>query len=155
VIDLFVEGGWPAIRPAGRGRKPGQGRLLSDGQEQLIQRAIIDKRPERLKLDFYLWSRPAVAQLIEQECSLKLSARTVGKYLKRWVFTPQKPIKKAYEQRSEAVKAWLDEHYPAIADKAKAKGGEIHWGDETALTSRGFRTGRCPIFRQQLHFECQ
>ena len=33
---------------------------------------------------------------------------TVGKYLARWGFTPQKPIKKAYEQRPEAVKAWLD-----------------------------------------------
>jgi transposase len=57
--------------------------LLSDAQEQQIQRAIIDKRPEQLKLDFYLWSRSAVALLIGQECGLKLSERTVGKYLKR------------------------------------------------------------------------
>jgi len=151
VIDLFVDGGWPALRPAGRGREPGQGRRLSDEQEQLIQRAIIDKRPEQLKLDFYLWSRSAVAHLIEQECGLKLSVRTVGKYLKRWGFTPQKPIKKAYEQRPEAVQAWLDEHYPAIAAKAKAEGGEIHWGDETALTNtdargRGYApAGQTPV----------
>jgi transposase len=146
VIDLFVQGGWAAIRPAGRGREPGQGRLLNDEQEHLIQRAIIDKRPEQLKLDFYLWSRSAVAQLIEQACGLKLSERTVGKYLKRWGFTPQKPIKKAYEQRPEAVKAWLDEHYPAIAAKAKAEGGEIHWGDETALTNTDVRgRGYAPV----------
>lgn len=94
VIDLFVQGGWSAIRPADQGR---EGRL--------VKRAIIDKRPEQLKLDFYLWSRSAVAQLIDQECSLKLSVRMVGKYLKRWGFTPQKPIKKAYEQRPGAVKA--------------------------------------------------
>jgi len=73
VIDLFIEGGWSALRPAGRGRESGQGRLLSDEQEQRVKRAIIDKRPEQLKLNFYLWSRSAVAQLIEQECSLKLS----------------------------------------------------------------------------------
>ena len=151
VIDLFAEGGWSALRPAGRGREPGQGRLLTDEQEHLIQRAIIDKRPEQLKLDFYLWSRTAVAQLIEQECGLKLSVRTVGKYLKRWGFTPQKPIKKAYEQRPEAVQAWLDEHYPAIAEKAWAEGGEIHWGDETALTNtdargRGYSpAGQTPV----------
>ena len=125
-LDRFKQGGWPAIRPAGRGRESGHGRLLSDDQERLIQRAIIDKRPEQLKLDFYLWSRSAVVQLIEQECGLTLSERTVGKYLKRWGFTPQ-PIKKAYEQRPEVVQAWLDEHYPAIAAKAKAEGGEIHW----------------------------
>ncbi len=78
-------------------------------------------------------------QLIEQEYGLKLPVRTVGKYPKRWGFTPQKPIKKAYEQRPEAVKAWLDEHYPAIAAQAKAEGGEIHWGDETALTNTDVR----------------
>ena len=65
----------------------------------------------------------------------KLSVRGVGKYLKRWGFTPQKPIRRAYEQSPEAVKKWLDEEYPAIAAKAKAEGGEIHWGDETALWS--------------------
>jgi hypothetical protein len=27
-----------------------------------------------------------------------LTVRNTGKYLKRWRFTPQKPLKKAYEQ---------------------------------------------------------
>ena len=104
-IDLFVQGGWPAIRPTPRGRAKGEGRLLTREQEQQIQRAIIDQRPEQLKMEFCLWSRAAVMQLIEQEYGIKLPVRTVGKYLKRWGFTPQKPIKKAYEQRPEGVKA--------------------------------------------------
>jgi transposase len=150
-IDLFVQGGWPAIRPTPRGRAKGEGRLLTREQENQIQRAIIDKRPEQLKMDFCLWSRAAVMQLIEQEYGIKLPVRTVGKYLKRWGFTPQKPIKKAYEQRPEAVKAWLDEHYPAIAAKANAESGEIHWGDETALTNTDVRgrsyapSGQTPV----------
>jgi hypothetical protein len=45
-IDLFEVGGWPAIRPALRGRSPGVGRTLSQAQEDSIQRIIIDKRPE-------------------------------------------------------------------------------------------------------------
>ena len=61
--------------------------------------------------------------------------RAVGNYLKRWGFTPQKPIKRAYEQRPEAVTAWLDETYPAIEKQARAEGGEIHRGDETALVN--------------------
>ena len=32
-IDLFVQGGWPAIRPAPRGRAKGEGRLLTSEQE--------------------------------------------------------------------------------------------------------------------------
>lgn len=138
-LDLFTQGGWPAIKPASRGRSMGDARLLTPEQEAHIQKTICDKRPEQLKMDFFLWSRAAVMQLIEQELGLCLGVRTVGKYLARWGFTPQKPIKKAYEQRPEAVKAWLDEHYPAIEAKAKAEGGEIHWGDETALVNTDVR----------------
>ena len=113
-IDLFEAGGWPAIRPALRGRRRGVGRTLSQTQEENIQRTIIDKRPEQLKMDFFLWSRAAVGQLIEQEYGIKLHVRSVGKYLKRWGFTPQKPIKRAYEQNPEAVQAWLQGEYPGI-----------------------------------------
>ncbi len=65
--------------------------------------------------------------------------RSVGKYLARWGFTPQKPIKRAYEQSPEAVRTWLDETYPTIANRAKTEGAEIHWGDETALVNTDVR----------------
>ena len=138
-IGLFAAGGWAALKPEARGKKSGSGRSLSVEQEQSIRRIICDKRPEQLKLEFALWNRAAVGQLIERECGITLSIRAVGNYLKRWSFTPQKPIKKAYEQRPEAVKAWLDEQYPKIETQAKAEGGEIHWGDETALVNTDVR----------------
>jgi len=81
-IDLFEAGGWGAIRPAVRGRARGDGRVLSQAQEDTIQRLIIDKRPEQLKMDFSLWSRAAVGQLIEQEFGITLQVRSIGKYLK-------------------------------------------------------------------------
>ena len=46
VIDLFDAGGWCAIRPACRGRSKGDGRVLSEVQEQAIQSIIIRNRPE-------------------------------------------------------------------------------------------------------------
>ncbi|RFC34838.1 MAG: Winged helix-turn helix [Candidatus Nitrotoga sp. SPKER] len=72
-----------------------------------IQQTICDKRPEQLKMDFALWNRPAVHQHIKLMHNIKLSIRAVGNYLARWGFTPQKSIKKAYEQRPEAVQTWL------------------------------------------------
>ncbi len=90
-------------------------------------------------MDFALWSRAAVMQLIERECGVTLHVRSVGKYLARWGFTPQKPIKRAYEQSPAAVQTWLEETYPAIAERAKAEGGEVHWGDETALVNTDVR----------------
>lgn len=77
----------------------------------------------------------------------------MGLYLARWGFTPQKPMKKAYEQSPAAVKKWLDEDYPVIAARAKAERAEIHWGDESGLRSddvrgRGFAPkGQTPVIR--------
>ena len=138
-LDLHEQGGMSALKPAARGKKPGAGRCLSADQEHEICRIICDSRPEQLKMDFALWSRAAVMLLIEQKYGIKLHVRSVGKYLARWGFTPQKTIKKAYEQRPEAVRQWLDEEYPAIAARAKQEGGEIHWGDETALVNTDVR----------------
>ena len=100
-------------------------RGLIESKSAIIADMTVEKRPEQLKMEFALWTRAAVGQLIEVEFQIKLSVRGVGKYLKRWGFTPQKPIRRAYEQSPEAVKKWLDEEYPAIAAKAKAEGGEI------------------------------
>ncbi|MES2772046.1 MAG: IS630 family transposase [Pseudomonadota bacterium] len=141
-IDRYRAGGLSAIKPSNRGKHKGDGRALSEAQEAAIRRMICDKRPEQLKMDFALWNRAAVMQLIAQEYGIWLSVRGVGNYLARWGFTPQKPIKKAYEQRPEAVKAWLDKEYPEIEQRAKAEGAEIHWGDETALVNTDVR-GRC------------
>ena len=104
-----------------------------------MRQIICDQRPEQLKMAFALWNRAAVMQLIERECGVKLTVRGVGNDLKRWGFTPQQPIRRAYEQRPEAVRAWLDEPYPGIETRARAAGAEIHWGDETALVNPDVR----------------
>ncbi len=150
-LDLFAEGGWAAIRPAARGRARGDGRSLSEAQEDAIRRMIIDKRPEQLKMDFFLWSRAAVGQFIEQEYGITLHVRSIGKYLSRRGFTPQKPIKRAYEQSPAAVQAWLEGEYPGMAERARHEGAEIHWGDETARVNTDVRgrsfapAGKTPV----------
>ncbi|SCC91520.1 transposase [Thiomonas sp. X19] len=152
-IDRYEAGGMAALAPQRRGRRQGQQRVLSAEQEARLQQMICDHRPEQLKMDFALWSRAAVMQLIERECGMALQVRSVGKSLARWGFTPQKPIRRAYEQSPAAVLAWLDTQYPALAERAKAEKGEIHWGDETALVNTDVRgrsfapKGRTPVAR--------
>ena len=142
-----------------RGRVQGAGRTLDTVQEKTIQKLIADQLPDQLKLPFALWTRAAVAQLIEKRFDLRLPIRTMGEYLKRWGFTPQKPIKKAYEQDPKAVARWLGAQYPAIAAAAKAAGAEIYWGDQTGVNNapnapRGYAPrGRTPpISRRSKRF---
>jgi len=56
--------------------------------------------------------------LVKQLWAIEMPIRTVGEYLKRWGFTPQKPLRKAYEQNPKAVKKWFAKQYPAVAQKA-------------------------------------
>ena len=139
IIGRYEAGGMAALAPRVRGRRTGDKRVLTQGQEVAIQRTICDRRPEQLKMEFALWSRAAVMQRIEREYGIMLHLRSVGKYLARWGFTPQKPIKRADDQSQEAVRAWLQETYPAIAERARAEDAEIHWGDETALVNTDVR----------------
>ena len=62
-----------------------------------------------------------------------MPVRTVGEYLKRWGFTPQRPLRHAYRQDPEAVRRWLQEEYPQIQARAKREGAEIQWGDEMGV----------------------
>ena len=120
-----------------RGRKHGEKRHLSAEQEKQIQKTIVDHYPDQLKLPFALWDRQAVRQLIKLQFGFEMPIRTVGEYLSRWGYTPQKPIRKAYEQRPVEVARWMDESYPAIHAKAKDENAEIYWGDETGISTQG------------------
>ena len=129
----YKKQGSQAIRVKKRGRPDGACRTLSAEQEKQIQKAIVDKEPDQLKLPFALWTRIAVQQLIKHLYAIEMPVRTVGEYLNRWGYTPQKPLRRAYEQNPKAVKKWLDEQYPTIVKRAKIEKAEIHWGDETGL----------------------
>lgn len=152
-MKSYKTGGWPAVAIADRGRLMGEGRTLTAEQEKTLRRMISDKTPDQLKMPYALWTRSAVGDLVHQQFDVKLPVRTVGHYLKRWGFTPQKPIRKAYEQRPAEVRKWLDTDYPKIAQRAKTEGAEIHWGDETGLRSDDVRgrsyapKGQTPVVR--------
>jgi len=118
-----------------RGAPIGTRCLLSPEQEKTIRRLIQDKYPEQLKLAFALWTRDAVEELIFRRFGIRVSIRTAGNYLRRWGFTPQKPVRRAYEQNSASVKEWVDTTYPEIAKRAKRESALIYWGDEMGIRS--------------------
>jgi transposase len=117
-----------------RGSKGGSKDLTAEMLRK-IRYHIEDKLPEQLKLPFYLWDRKAVQTLIEKKYGVKKSLPQIGRYLKQWGMSPQKPIVKAYEQDPKAVERWKKVEYPKILRQAKAEKAEIHFGDETGIRS--------------------
>lgn len=134
-----------------RKRGPKKSSRLKGYQAATVVRLIEDRHPEQLRLPFALWTRDAVAQLIRERFGIDLSVWTVGRYLKGWGFTPQKPLRRAYERNPAAVKHWMETEYPAIARRAKAEKGLVYWGDEMGMRSdhqvgRSYgRKGKTPV----------
>lgn len=152
-IKRYEEKGLTSLKARKRGPAKGSGNHLEPEQENRIKHLIIDKTPDQLKMEYALWTRKAVMELIKQETGIDMPVRTVGDYLKRWGMTPQKPVKKAYEQSPKAVQRWLDEDYPEIKVRAKRENAEIYWGDETGMRNdsqheRGYAPkGKTPVVR--------
>ena len=120
-----------------KARKRGPRRMsrLAPHEAALTVRTIADRCPDQLKLPYALWTREAVQEFIHRRFGVDVSVWTVGRYLKRWGLTPQKPVRRAFERDPVAVQRWLQEQYPAIAAAAKRERARIHWGDEMGLRS--------------------
>ena len=153
ICRRFAERGAAGLKSGPRGPEPGTGRLLEATQEAEARDLIRRHTPDELDLPFALWGRAAVRELISRRFGVRLAVRTTGKYLARWGFTAQKPLRRAYEQDPAAVRRWLRRDYPTIAARAKAEGGAVFWGDETGLRSDDVRgrsfapRGRTPTVR--------
>ena len=129
----YKAGGKRSLQSKKRGVK--EGKKIKGAQSAEVRRLIKDKLPDRLKLPYGLWTREAVQQLIQARYGISLSRWQVGRYLRAWGYTPQKPISKASEQKPEKVQKWLKEEFPAIKKKAKREKAMIYFGDETGMRS--------------------
>src|ERR671916_615178 len=153
ICQRFAAEGAAGLVSKPRGRKPDEQRLLDADQEAEVQALICGRPRDERGLPFALWSRAAVGMLVARRCGVELAVRTVGKYLARWGFTAQKPIRRAYGQDPAAVRRWLRRDYPAIVARARRARGVVFWGDETGLRSddvrgRGYAPrGRTPVVR--------
>ena len=132
-IKLYKTDGAKALKAGRRGRP--YGGKMKPWQAAQIAKTVIERPPEQLHLPFYLWTREAVGLLIEKRYGLSLSIWTIGRYLKRWGFTPQKPVRRSFEQDSKKVREWLEKEYPSIRNLAKREKAGIYWGDEMGLRS--------------------
>ena len=138
ISSFYKREGAKCLNEKARGRKPGEKRQLSPEQEKETQRILIDKYPNQLKLNFMLWPRAAVCELIHSRYGITITLRNMSEYLKRWGMTCQRPTKKAYFQDNVKLNTFMHETYPAIVEKAKKEDAEIYRGDETGINNQAY-----------------
>ena len=158
-MGLVERVGRRALKARRRGRLPLS--RLAPHQAATTVRLIIRGCPDQLSLPFALWTREAVQELLSRKFDVQVSVWTVGRYLRAWGLTPQKPVRRAYEQNPAAVRKWLEEEYPSIRELARQLKGQIHWLDEMGLRSdhqagRSYgRRGETPVvFGTGQRFRC-
>lgn len=150
-VNGFRRQGESALAAGQRGRRAGEQLALPPWMQGQLVQTIRGHNPDQLRLPFFLWTREAVRELIRTRYGVELALTTVGQYLARWGFTPQKPVQRAFEQDPVAVRRWLEREYPAIEARAKREGARILWADEMGLRSdqaagRSFAPrGRTPV----------
>ena len=129
----------------------GRPRSLTPRQEQQVFRWINGRDPRQYGLDFGLWTRSLVAELIERNFHIRLGVTAVGALLAKLGLTPQKPLQRAYQRDPAAIETWQREQFPAIAQQAKASGGEVYFWDESGFRADAVhgktwgRKGQTPV----------
>jgi len=141
----YSEKGVTALNAVKTGRPKNSGALNVE-QQKIITKLITDKCPEQLKLKGFLWDRQSVCDLVKRIYGVKLTVQAMSKYLKKWGFSAQRPLKRNYKQNPEKVQQWLEEEYPAIKERAKTENAEIMWGDETGCQNESnYIKGYAPV----------
>jgi len=73
----------------------GRPRSLTSHQEKQVFRWINGHDPRQYGLNFGLWTRSLVAELIERKFAIRLGVTAVGELLAKLGLTPQKPLQRA------------------------------------------------------------
>jgi transposase len=157
-VSLKAVDGWWAKWQAGgrealvmqrRGKPVGVHQVLGEAEQAAVRQAVLDHRPCDVRLSGQLWTRRLIGDLIAKLYRLRLTEPGVGKYLKRWGLSFQRPDKRAVEQDPEAVRRWHEETWPAIRAKVKKDGGEVLFADQVGIRSDQV-TGRTWARRERL-----
>jgi transposase len=131
-LKRYAEGG---IEGLAYRKIPGAPSKLSPSQKKKIFNMVTTKHPEQLKFPFALWTLAMVRRLIVDQFGVALSEVSVGRLLKELGLSPQKPLRRAWQQDQTKVDFWLKTEYPAIRKEAKKLSATIYFGDEAGVRS--------------------
>jgi transposase len=131
-LARYRDGGWGNLDAHKRGGRPPK---LDAKAIRWVYKTVTLKNPLQLKFTFALWTARMIGQAIFERFNVKLSKASVCRLLGQLGLTPQRPVWRAYQQRSEEVEKWLKEEYPRIRRLAQQKGAQIFFGDEAGVRS--------------------
>src|SRR4030065_2509386 len=95
-------------------------------------RGFCGVNPQRFRYNCIVESPKALPNF-RRKFGKALGLSTMQLYLKRWGFTPQKPLKRDTQRDPRKIKAWLKQEYPRIALRARRGKAVIYWSHGARL----------------------
>lgn len=108
---------------------------LNGAQLKKLYNIITLKNPLQLKFKFALWTRAMVRELIKDRFGIHISEVSVGRLLRKLGLSPQRPLRRAYQQDKKRVEYWLKKEYPRIRELAQEENATIYFSDEASIRS--------------------
>lgn len=131
-LAAYRESGVDALKAKSLSGRPPK---LTGAQIRWVYEMVVEETPLQMNFEFALWTRGMIRETIRKRYNVKLSEVSVGRLLKKLGLSPQKPLRRAYEQDPDLVQIWLEQEYPRIRAAAKKHGAEIYFADEAAVRS--------------------
>jgi transposase len=126
------EGGEEALKAKKLfGRPP----KISGNVLQKLYTIIAKETPQQYRFPFALWTVEIIREILRKVFNIAVSSVTTWRVLRKLGLTPQKPLFRAYQQRPEEVKKYLEEEYPLIKKRAKRCNAKIFFEDEASMRS--------------------
>jgi transposase len=106
---------------------------LTSAQGRKLFRIIVGKTPMQLNFGPALWTLPVVEDVIQKLFGIVLHKTTVWRMLRKLGLSPQKPVRRAFQQDQVEIVRWTTKEFPAIVAEAKRKQATLLFLDESAV----------------------
>ncbi len=106
-----------------RHRKPPGRRSKLTHQQRLQLLALLAQGPPAFGFRGDVWTQPRVAQIIRRHFGVQYHPSQVGRILKQYNWSRQKPLKRASQRDEAAIRRWQEERWPALKKRPGTKAG--------------------------------
>ena len=77
--------------------------VLTQEEQEEIQKAVAEKRPEDFGITGKLWTLGRTREYIEKKYQKTIQERTLSDYMRRWGMSCQRPAKRARKQNPKGI----------------------------------------------------
>lgn len=98
---------------------PGRPSKLTARQREQLETLLV-RGADASGFESDLWTCPRVAHVIARRFGIRYHVDHIGRLLRSLGWTPQRPVRRAWERNEEEIRRWVKQDWPRIKKKPTA-----------------------------------